>query len=43
MLLDTSGLLCLHYQTEPFHSQAVTAYKKATTRLTHSYIVETFF
>ncbi len=39
MLLDTSGLLCLHYQTEPFHTQACAAYKKATIRLTHSYII----
>ena len=39
MLLDTSGLLCLHYQTEPFHSQAVAAYQRASTRLTHSYII----
>jgi len=39
MLLDTSGLLCLHYQTEPFHSQAVTQYQKATTRLTHNYVI----
>ncbi|MGQ4648846.1 PIN domain-containing protein [Lyngbya aestuarii] len=39
MLLDTSGLLCLHYQTEPLHTQACTAYKKATIRLTHSYII----
>jgi len=39
MLLDTSGLLCLHYQTEPLHTQASAAYKKATIRLTHSYII----
>jgi uncharacterized protein len=39
MLLDTSGLLCLHYQTEPFHTQARAAYKKATVLLTHSYII----
>jgi predicted nucleic acid-binding protein len=39
MLLDTSGLLCLHYQTEPLHAQARTAYKKATSRLTHSYVI----
>lgn len=38
MLLDTSGLLCLHYQTEPLHAQARAAYQQATTRLTHSYI-----
>lgn len=39
MLLDTSGLLCLHYQTEPFHAQSCAAYKRATVRLTHSYII----
>ncbi|MBD2569955.1 type II toxin-antitoxin system VapC family toxin [Anabaena lutea] len=39
MLIDTSGLLCLHYPTEPLHSLACTAYKKATVRLTHSYII----
>jgi len=39
MLLDTSGLLCLHYQTEPFHSQAVRAYREASTLITHSYII----
>ncbi|MGM3306144.1 type II toxin-antitoxin system VapC family toxin [Anabaena sp. WFMT] len=39
MLIDTSGLLCLHYPTEPLHSLAFTAYKKATVRLTHSYII----
>jgi hypothetical protein len=22
MLLDTSGLLCLHHQAEPFHDEA---------------------
>jgi uncharacterized protein len=39
MLLDTSGLLCLHYKTEPFHTQALTGYKKAIGRLTHSYVI----
>jgi uncharacterized protein len=39
MLLDTSGLLCLHYQTEPSHTQACMAYQQATLRLTHSYII----
>jgi len=39
MLLDTSGLLCLHYQTEPFHSKAVEEYEKAIVHLTHSYII----
>ncbi|NJL38495.1 MAG: type II toxin-antitoxin system VapC family toxin [Leptolyngbyaceae cyanobacterium RM2_2_4] len=39
MLLDTSGLLCLHYQAEPLHTQACAAYKKAFKRLTHSYVI----
>lgn len=42
MLLDTSGLLCLHYQTEPLHTQACTAYKRAIIRLTHSYIISEY-
>lgn len=39
MLLDTSGLLCLHYSSEPAHTQAVSAYQKATSLWTHSYVV----
>lgn len=39
MLIDTSGLLCLHYPTEPLHTQAYTAYTRATFKLTHSYII----
>lgn len=39
MLLDTSGLLCLHYKTEPFHTQAIAAYHSATLRLIHNYII----
>ena len=39
MFLDTSGLLCLHYGTEPFHTKAVIEYKKAVTYLTHSYVI----
>jgi len=42
MLLDTSGLLCLHYKTEPLHTQACTAYKKSIIRLTHSYIISEY-
>ncbi|OCQ94731.1 nucleic acid-binding protein [Oscillatoriales cyanobacterium USR001] len=42
MFLDTSGLLCLQYKTEPFHSQALTEYKKAITRLTHSYVISEY-
>mgnify|MGYP000234337359 FL=1 len=39
MLLDTSGLLCLHFSTEPLHTQACVAYQKASVRLTHNYII----
>lgn len=39
MLLDTSGLLCLHFSTEPLHTQAFSAYQKAPLRLTHNYII----
>lgn len=39
MLLDTSGLLCLAYQAEPFHSEAVHAYQAAQVRATHSYVL----
>ncbi len=39
MLLDTSGLLCLYAQGEPFHTQAVQAYRSAQLRVTHSYIL----
>lgn len=42
MLLDTSGLLCLHNRAEPFHNQARTAYQAARTRLTHSYVLAEF-
>lgn len=31
--------MCLHYQTEPLHTEACTAYKRAVLRLTHSYII----
>jgi len=36
MLLDTSGLLCLHNGAEPFHAHARTLYRAARIRLTHS-------
>ncbi len=39
MLLDTSGLLCLLHQPEPFHDRAVEAYRAARGRVTHSYIL----
>ena len=42
MLLDTSGLLCLHHKPEPFHDQARRLYKQARIRLTHSYVLAEF-
>ncbi|MBW4693079.1 MAG: hypothetical protein KME27_15100 [Lyngbya sp. HA4199-MV5] len=39
MLLDTSGLLCLHFSSEPLHTQACIDYQKAKVRLTHSYVI----
>ena len=42
MLLDTSGLLCLHHRAEPLHDVARTVYKQAATRLTHSYVLAEF-
>jgi predicted nucleic acid-binding protein len=42
MLLDTSGLLCLHHRAERFHNQACAAYRTARIRLAHSYILAEF-
>ena len=39
MLLDTSGLLCLLYDVEPYHEQALALYDAAWRRLTHSYVL----
>jgi uncharacterized protein len=39
MLVDTSGLLCLHHATEPFHASACSLYREASRRLTHDYIL----
>lgn len=39
MLLDTSGLLCLQYQSEPSHKQAYDLYKNTNIRLVHNYIL----
>ncbi len=39
MLLDTSGLLCLQFQSEPYHEQACFLYKNARIYLVHSYIL----
>lgn len=42
MLLDTSGLLCLHNRAEPSHAHARTLYQAARIRLTHSYVLAEF-
>jgi predicted nucleic acid-binding protein len=42
MLLDTSGLLCLHNRAEPFHAHARTLYHAARGRLTHNYVLAEF-
>jgi predicted nucleic acid-binding protein len=42
MLLDTSGLLCLHNRAEPFHAHARTLYHVAQRRLTHNYVLAEF-
>jgi uncharacterized protein len=42
MLLDTSGLLCLHHRAELIHRQAIKLYSAARTRLTHGYVLAEF-
>jgi predicted nucleic acid-binding protein len=42
MLLDTSGLLCLHHSAESFHQEACRAYHAAHVRLTHGYVLAEF-
>ena len=42
MLLDTSGLLCLHNHAEPLHMDARTLYHAARMRVTHSYVLAEF-
>lgn len=42
MLLDTSGLLCLHHRAESFHQEAIQAYQAAHVRLTHGYVLAEF-
>jgi uncharacterized protein len=42
MLLDTSGLLCLHHRAEPLHQAAREAYRSARIRLTHGYVLAEF-
>jgi uncharacterized protein len=42
MLLDTSGLLCLHHKAEPSHNRARALYEHARVRVTHNYILAEF-
>jgi len=42
MLLDTSGLQCLHHAAELQHKTTVTFYDTAAVRLTHSYVLAEF-
>ena len=42
MLLDTSGLLCLHHRAETQHAQAIAAYRAVRARLTHNYVLAEF-
>ena len=42
MLLDTSGLLCLHHRNEPFHEEATSFFEAAWFKLTHSYVLAEF-
>lgn len=39
MLLDTSGLLCLHFRTEPHYDTARDLFFAAPGRLTHPYVL----
>ena len=42
MLLDTSGLQCLHHAAELQHKTSVTFFDTAAVRLTHSYVLAEF-
>jgi predicted nucleic acid-binding protein len=42
MLLDTSGLLCLHHQAEPYHDDAQVFFDAAWEKVTHSYVLSEF-
>ena len=39
MLLDTSGLLCLHHKAEPLHEKAREFYQASPVRLTNNYVL----
>lgn len=42
MLIDTSGLLCLHHRSEPSHDEACSEYGSASRRLIHNYVIAEF-
>jgi predicted nucleic acid-binding protein len=42
MLLDTSGLFCLHHRNEPRNGRASTLFRSARRRITHSYVLAEF-
>lgn len=42
MLLDTSGLFCMHHAGEPRNSDAITFFEAAATKLTHSFVLAEF-
>ncbi len=42
MLLDTSGLKCLHDRDEALHEKACQAYRSAVRRVTHNYVLAEF-
>jgi predicted nucleic acid-binding protein len=42
MLLDTSGLLCLHHRDEPCYEDARLFFASGTEKLTHNYVLAEF-
>jgi uncharacterized protein len=42
MLLDTSGLLCVHHRQEPFHEEACQYFLEAKTLFTHGFVLAEF-
>jgi predicted nucleic acid-binding protein len=42
MLLDTSGLLCLHHAQSDLHTLAVERFEHAVRRVTHNYVLAEF-
>jgi uncharacterized protein len=42
VLLDTSGLFCYHHRDEPQHADAMSYFKAAMIRVTHSYVLAEF-